>query len=132
MNMMVLLRHLSLLAARHSFVFTARQAVGKSNAIADAISRFEFQLVPLARSLCAAHSNASTSFGLGPAACNLDQKCQFYLTSGVAPSTRRVYCSAQRQFMYFCTLDGHVSSNSSLLPTNEQTLLRFCSHLADR
>ena len=42
-NLMVLLRHLSLLAARHSFVFTARHIPGKSNAIADAISRFEFQ-----------------------------------------------------------------------------------------
>ena len=42
-NLMVLLRHLSLLAARHSFVFTARHVPGKSNAIADTISRFEFQ-----------------------------------------------------------------------------------------
>ena len=42
-NLMVLLRHLSLLAARHSFVFTARHVPGKSNTIADAISRFEFQ-----------------------------------------------------------------------------------------
>ena len=49
-NSMVLLRHLSLLAARHSFVFTARNISGKSNAIADVISRFEFpqfrQLAP--------------------------------------------------------------------------------------
>ena len=50
----------------------------------------------------------------------------------MAPSTRRVYQSAQRQFIDFCTLDGNVSSNGSLLPTNEYTLLRFCSHLADR
>ena len=70
--------------------------------------------------------------GLGPAACSLDQKCQFYLSNGLAPSTRRVYRSAQRQFIDFCTSDGHVSSNGSLLPTSEQTLLRFCSHLADR
>ena len=42
-NLMVLLRHLSLLAARHSFAFTARHVPGKSNAIVDAISRFEFQ-----------------------------------------------------------------------------------------
>ena len=42
-NLMVLLRHLSLLAARHSFAFTARHVPGKSNAIADAVSRFEFQ-----------------------------------------------------------------------------------------
>ena len=42
-NFMVLLSHLSLLAARHSSVFTARHVDRKSNAIADAISRFEFQ-----------------------------------------------------------------------------------------
>ena len=41
-NLMVLLCHLSLLAAQHSFAFTARHVPGKSNAI-DAISRFEFQ-----------------------------------------------------------------------------------------
>ena len=70
--------------------------------------------------------------GPGPAACSLDQKCQFYLSNGLATSTRRVYRSAQRQFIDFCTSDGHVSSNGSLLPTSEQTLLRFCSHLADR
>ena len=43
-----------------------------------------------------------------------------------------MYRSAQRQFIDFCTLDGYVSSNGSLLPTNAQTLLRFCSHLAGR
>ena len=42
-NLKVLLRHLSLLAARHSFAFTARQVSGKSNAIVDTIPRFEFQ-----------------------------------------------------------------------------------------
>ena len=40
---MVLLCHLSLLAARPSFAFTACHIPGKSNAIADAISRFQFQ-----------------------------------------------------------------------------------------
>ena len=43
LNLMVLLRHLALLAAQHSFAFTARHVPGKSNAIADAISCFEFQ-----------------------------------------------------------------------------------------
>ena len=42
-----------------------------------------------------------------------------------------MYQSAQRQFIEFCMLDGYVSSNGSLLSTNEHTLLRFCSHLAD-
>ena len=127
---MVLLRHLSLLAAQHSFAFTARLVPGKSNAIADAISRL-ISSVPSASSLCISYSNIGTSLDLGPAACSLDQKCQFYLSNGLAPSTRRVYRSAQRQFIDFCTLDGCVSSNGSLLPTSEQTLMQFCSHLAD-
>ena len=42
-NLMVMFRHLSLLAAWHSFAFTARHVPGKSNAIGDTISRFEFQ-----------------------------------------------------------------------------------------
>ena len=42
-NLMVLLRHLSLLATRYSFAFTACHVPGKSNAIADAICRFDFQ-----------------------------------------------------------------------------------------
>ena len=89
-------------------------------------------MVPLASSLCVSYSNAGTSVALGPAARSLDQKCQFYLSNGLAPSTRWVYRSARRQFFDFCTLEGYVSSNGSLLPTSEQTLLRFCSHLADR
>ena len=105
-NLMVLLRHLSLLAPRHSFVFAARQIRGKSNAMADAISRFEFRRVPSAGSLCVSHSNTSNPFGLRPAACNLDQKCPLYLSNGLAPSTRRVYRSAQCQFIDFCTLEA--------------------------
>ena len=42
-NLKVLLRHLSLLAARHSFAFTARHVSGKSNATVYTIPRFEFQ-----------------------------------------------------------------------------------------
>ena len=113
-NLKVLLCHLSLLAAWHSFAFTACHVSGKSNAIVDTISRFEFQqfhqLVP-----CVSYRNASTSCGLGPAACSLDQNCQFYLSNGLAPSTRQVYRSAQRQFINFSTLDDYVSSNGSLM-----------------
>ena len=67
---------------------------------------FRISAVSLASSLCVSYSNIGTSLGLGPAACSLDQKCQFYLSNGLASSTRRVYRSAQRQFMDFCTLDG--------------------------
>lgn len=42
-NLMVLLRHLSFTAARYSFAFSGSHRAGKSNSIADALSRFEFQ-----------------------------------------------------------------------------------------
>ena len=42
-NMMALLRNLSLLAARHSFAFSASHTAGRVNSIADALSRFDFQ-----------------------------------------------------------------------------------------
>ena len=42
-KMMVLLRYLSLLAAGHSFAFTASSIEGRLNPIADALSRFQFQ-----------------------------------------------------------------------------------------
>lgn len=42
-----------------------------------------------------------------------------------------MYLPVQRQFINFCTLDGYISPNESMLPNNEQTLLCFCSHLDD-
>lgn len=42
-QLMLLLRHLSLLAIRHSFAFTASSVPGKANPVADALSRFQFQ-----------------------------------------------------------------------------------------
>lgn len=51
-NMMMLLCQLSMLAAWHSFAFTAHHVAGSSNVVADALSRFNFQrfsqLVPQA------------------------------------------------------------------------------------
>ena len=51
-HLMVLLRYLSLLAARSSFAFTASCVEGRQNGLADALSRFQFQrfrqLAPLA------------------------------------------------------------------------------------
>ena len=40
---MSLVRYLFLLAARHSISFTASSVRGKSNPIADSLSRFQFQ-----------------------------------------------------------------------------------------
>ena len=42
-DLMVLLRYLALLAVHHSFSFTASSVRGKSNPVADALSRFQFQ-----------------------------------------------------------------------------------------
>lgn len=53
------------------------------------------------------------------------------MTQGLAPSTRRVYSSAQRRFLDFCIQDNRVQPNGSILPANQETLMRFCSHLAD-
>lgn len=40
---MMVLRYLSLSAARHSFAFTASHRAGKDNCIADALSHFDFR-----------------------------------------------------------------------------------------
>ena len=47
----------------------------------------------------------------------------------LAPLTRQVYLPVQHQFITFCTLDGYITPNETLLRNNEQTLLCFCSHL---
>ena len=67
-----------------------------------------------------------------PASCDLTEKCQFYLANGLAPSTRQVYGSAQRQFLEFCSQDTPLDLGHPLLPASEQILMRFCAHLADR
>ena len=93
---------------------------------------FWISAVPLASLLFVSYSNIGTFLGLGPAARSLDQNCQFYLFNSLALSTRRVYRSAQRQFIDFCTLDCCVSSNGSLLLASEQALMGFSSHLVHR
>ena len=62
----------------------------------------------------------------------MTEKCQFYLANGLAPSTRQVYGSAQRQFLEFCSQDTPLHPGHPLLPASEQTLMHFCAHLADR
>ena len=53
------------------------------------------------------------------------------MTQGLAPSTCRVYSSAQRSFLDFCIQDNRVMPNGSILPASQETLMRFCSYLAD-
>ena len=61
----------------------------------------------------------------------LTQRCQFLLSQGLAPSTRRVYLSAQRRYIDFCRRDGRLNSDGSFPPADEETLMRFASLLAD-
>lgn len=63
----------------------------------------------------------------------MTEKCHFYsVANALAPSTRQVYGSAQRQFLEFCSLDMPSQPSQPLLPASEQTLIPFCTHLADR
>ena len=59
-------------------------------------------------------------------------KCRFYLANGLASSTRQVYSSAQRQFLQFFSQDTFMIPSQPLLAASEQTLMCFCTYLADR
>ena len=61
----------------------------------------------------------------------MTQTCQFLLTQGLAPSTRRVYLSAQRRYLNFCRQDGRANQHGSLPPVDEETLMHFATVLAD-
>ena len=69
-----------------------------------------------------------SAFRLGP---TLTEKCYFYLTNGLASSTCKLYSSAQQRFQVFCIQDNRLSPFGSVLPANEETLNRFCAHIAD-
>lgn len=53
------------------------------------------------------------------------------MSQGLASSTHRVYTSAQRRFREFCIQDNQIKPDGSFLPASQETLIRFCSHLAD-
>ena len=98
---------------------------------------FWISAVPSASSLCVSHCITNNSFGPGSAACSLDRKCKFYLSKFLSLQILSLLqpdgCIVQRSVSSSISVPWMVvSSNGSLLPTNEQTLLRFCSHLADR
>ena len=86
----------------------------------------------VSRTTCGTGSNPNHTITAGPASCNLMDKYHFYLANGLAPTTHQVYGSAQHQFLEFCSQDSPSNRNQPLLPANEQTLMRFCAHLADR
>ena len=46
-------------------------------------------------------------------------------------SSRHIYLSAQRRYIAFCKEDLKTAPDSSALPADEKTLMRFCTMLAD-
>ena len=58
-------------------------------------------------------------------------RCQLFLAQGLAPSTRRVYLSAQRRYAHFCRQEGRLGPGGALVPADEQSLMRFAALLAD-
>lgn len=116
-NMMVLLCHLSMLVAWHSFAFTACHVAGLSNSVADALSWFDFQrfcqLGPQARSY--RHPSASFAFAqlsvvwLRSAILSCEGLDLFYSLS-VSSSSSSIHP--------FFVLGTKVGANGSLLPTN--------------
>ena len=124
------LRHLSLPAIRHSFMFTASSLCSKANPVADSLSCFQFQhfcrLVPQA-DLTVCDSGVTS----GHTSDALTLRCQFLLTQGLTPSTRHVYLSAQHCYINFCRQDGHLNQDGSFPAADEETLMLFASLLAD-
>ena len=53
------------------------------------------------------------------------------MTQCLAPSTRKVYASAQRHFLDFYAQDNSLSPSGSALLASEEVLIRFCCHPAD-
>ena len=64
-------------------------------------------------------------------ASHVTERCQVFLTHGLAQSTPWVYLSGQRRYFNFCRQDGHLSPDGALLPADEHSLMRFASFLAD-
>ena len=82
---------------------------------------------PSSRPCC----NPSSSGSTRSPADHLMDRCHFFLTQGLAPSTRRVYQSVQPRNVDFCRLDGHLSPGGALLPADKQTLMGFAMLFAD-
>ena len=130
-NLMVLLRYLSLLAVHHSFSFTWSSVQGKVNPIAHTLSRFPISVFQATGPPCRLRSNGGPSIPPGQPSDSLSERCKFFLKQDLAPSTRRVYFSAQGRHVAFCRQDGRIGHDGILLPADEQTLILFCTLLDD-
>ena len=77
---------------------------------------------PLFSTTCSSCGHTDSTISAGAASRDWTEKCQFYWANGLAPSTRQVYGSAQRQFLEFCSQDIPSDLSHPLLPASEQNL----------
>ena len=131
-TLMALLRRLSLTGRPALFFIYSYSYSRKTEPCGWCSFPFQFSGVPSFGATCSFSSNPDPCGSSGGASGPVTQKCLFYLSNGLAPSTQRVYSSAQKQFIEFCLQDGCTNQDGSILPASEQALMRFCSHLADR
>ncbi len=131
-KIMHLVRALYLITAKYNFRVCASHIPGKTNRIADSLSRFNlqefFRLAPNA-------NPTPVEIPAGEFASTSDlQTLKDYTNSllfhGLAKSTRRTYSALQRKFLDFCYKFGFINDSGSPLPVNENTLMHFAAHLS--
>ena len=130
-DLMVLLRYLALLAVCHSCSFKASSVRGKANLVADSPLPFPASALSPPGPTRRGNSDANSSSSPCSAASDLTARCLFFLSQGLAPSTRRVYLSAQRRYAQFCHQEGRLDPGGAMVPADEQSLMRFAALLAD-
>ena len=128
-DLMVLLRYLALLAVRHSCSFKASSVRGKANLVADSPLPYPASALSPPGPTRRRNSNANSSSSPCSAASDLTARCPFFLSQGLAPSTRRVYLSAQRRYAQFCRREGRLGPGGAMVPADEQSLMRFAALL---
>ena len=125
-RIMDLVRHLVLLSMQHNFVVQARHVPWVTNAIADALSRFQMQrfrfLAPRRRPESLYHP----AFAHDP----LREEVLQYATWGLAENTNRARSSGEKRFLQFCLMNRIFSLDGDVLPASEGTLIYFASYLA--
>ena len=129
-EVMHLIRCLAFITAKFQFLLSASHIPGVENTAADAFSRNKLDVYLLSGQL---RSCSNSSSPPGPSLAvqtrlyimELDRIVERYFQQGLAPSTRRTYGSAQRQYLSFCS-----HHHCTPIPSSEQLLCQFAAHLA--
>ena len=130
-QIMHLVHALFLVTARFNFCICAAHVPGKTNRLADALSRFNLQEFSPSHPQNSAYPSANTQEFASPSDMEFFKGLyQFLMFHGLAKSTRKTYSASQRQFLEFCYWSKLIHDNGSPLPASEQTLMLFTAHLS--